>query len=111
MSWWGEKAAEKLETEPGPIAVAVNHVEETQSRVRELKNSLDALDAEMLAFKNKNRITTDRFSRLLGVNCSEMGGRAAVEREWRCLLRRRDSLASQWHAALHEWASMKGAAK
>jgi hypothetical protein len=105
MSWWGSrKPADLLDREP--VAV-VDRVEETQRRVRQLKAELDSLDSEMLAFKTKNKIRTDRFGRLLGVECATLNGRASIETQWRVLLRRRDSLVSAWHKSLHEWAAAK----
>jgi len=98
---------ESQEISEPTIAPPIDRVQETQRRVRALKNELDLLDAEMLKFKTENRITTDRFSRLLGVNCNEITGRAAIEREWRVLLRRRDALVSAWHRALFEWSQAK----
>jgi hypothetical protein len=107
MSWWNErKAVEILEIEP-----PIDRVTETQLRVSELKKQLDELNGMMLAFKTKNKITTDRYSRLLGVNCSDIGGREKIECEWRVLLRKRDGLVDAWHKALFAWAAAKEAAQ
>ena len=108
MSWWGSRRpAEIIEREP----VVVDRVEVAQTRVRQLKAQLDELDAAMLKFKTENRVTTDRYGRLLGVRVSELNGRAKVEREWRGLLKQRDSLVSAWHQALFAWSEAKQEAK
>jgi hypothetical protein len=108
---WPFGKAETLE-DAAPIAEpVVDRVEHALQRVRELKSALDALDAEMLAFKSQNKITTDRFGRLLGLRCAELNGRAAIEREWRTLLRRRDGLVAGWHKALFDWSQAKEASK
>jgi hypothetical protein len=109
MSWWGDKkTATNLEICPEPV---VDRVAEAQARVTELKSELSLLDAEMLAFKTKNRVTTDWFGRLLGVQCAAMNGRAAIEKQWRALLKRRDGLVSAWHKALFKWSEVKGQSK
>jgi hypothetical protein len=85
----------------------IDRVEEAHARVRELKADLDALEGEMLAFKKQNCISADRFGRLLGMRCADIGGRPAIEHEWRSLLTRRDKLVSKWHAALFAWSEAK----
>ena len=96
--------------EPAPIAL-VDREGLALAKVRELKSSLDALDSEMRAFKTENQVKTDRFGRLLGVQCAELTGRAAIEDQWRALLRKRDGLVGAWHAALRAWSEVKEAAK
>jgi hypothetical protein len=103
LSWWSEK----IEIAEPPI----DAFSEALARVRALKASLDSLDKEMLAFRTANKVRTDRFSRLLAIECPTLNGRAAIEFQWRSLLRRRDKLANEWHAALHRYAELKEAAK
>jgi hypothetical protein len=103
MSWWGEKKAVKiLEIEP-----PIDRVEQTQQRVRELKAQLDELDGEVLEFKTKHSVRTNRFGVLLGVNAPGFLEFARVQEQWRELLARRDKVVSAWHAALHEWSEAK----
>src|SRR6266478_5218660 len=55
MSWWGEQ-----NLEPAPVAEPVaDRMELALQRVREIKSSLDTLDAEMLTFKTKHRVRTN----------------------------------------------------
>lgn len=94
------QAVAELESTVYPYAAA-------QDRVRELKVLLAALDAEMLAFKTKFTIRSDRFGRLLGIQSPSLTGRAAIENEWRALLCRRDRIVADWHQALHVWSELK----
>ncbi len=106
MSWWGEKA-EAVAESAAIAAPVVDREAEALSRVRELKAQLNELDAAMLKFKRENKITTDRFGRLLGCHCSTITGKARVETEWRALLTKRDRMVNAWHKALHEWSEAK----
>jgi hypothetical protein len=110
MMWPFAKSQQVFEEPVEPESV-VDREAEAHQVVVELKMKLAALDADMLAFKSLHKIRTDRFSRLLGVESTTIGGFAEIEREWRILVRRRDSLISQWHAALYRWAELKEAAK
>jgi hypothetical protein len=96
---------------PQKVAIAaqpaVDYEAIAHERVRELKTKLDELDREMLHFKTKNRIRTDKFGRLLGVECAEITGYGAVSTQWRILLKRRDGLVTQWHEALKTWCETK----
>ena len=109
MKWFGDNR--QLKVELPPLAPPVDRIDAALARVKELKTALELLDAEMLAFKTKNKITADRFGRLLGCHCATITGKAAIETEWRTLLKKRDGLASAWHAALFAWSELKGAAK
>jgi hypothetical protein len=93
--------------EPAPV----DREAEALSRVRLLKAQLNEIDREMLEFKTKHAVKTDRFSRLLSVHSPGMTHYAAIRTEWDALLRRRDKTVAQWHAALHSWSEAKGAAK
>jgi hypothetical protein len=106
MSWWGEKSPQILEPEP-----PVDREAAALAIVRELKSDLDALNSEMLRFKTENHVKTDRFGRLLAIQCATLTGRPVIEKAWRELLHRRDKIVAQWHAALREWSEVKGAAK
>jgi capsule polysaccharide export protein KpsE/RkpR len=99
---------EKLEPAFEP---QVDREAEAHTRVRALKADLDALETEMLGFKQKYSIKSDRFGRLLGMLCADINGRPAIETEWRVLLKRRDSLVAQWHAALFSWSEAKAEAE
>lgn len=92
--------------EPAPAAAPVDREAEARERVRVVKAELDAIDAEMLAFKTKFRVRTDRFSRLLGIEAS-LSQRPKIETEWFALLKRRDIATANWHAALFAWAATK----
>jgi len=89
----------------------IDRLKETHARVVEVKALLDALDNEMRVFKSLHKIRTDRFSRLLGVESPGIGGFAAIDAQWRELLRRRDRLVSAWHEALRIWSEVKETAK
>lgn len=102
MSWWGEKPQQILEIEP-----PIDREAEALARVRELKTQLDELDGEMLKFKTKHRVRTNRFGLLLGIECATLTGRPPIEKAWRELLRRRDKIVAEWHAALREWSQAK----
>ncbi len=109
MSWWGERF--RQETPAPPIAVEpIDYKAAALERVKALKVKLDALDSEMLHFKTLHRIRTDRFSRLLSVESPGIAGFEPIAVEWRVLLKRRDSLVSQWHEALHTWSALPGGA-
>jgi hypothetical protein len=104
MSWWSEKPQATLAP---AIEPPINRVAQTLSRVTRLKSELARLDAAMREFKTANRITTDRYGRLLGVRCAEVNGRDVIEKQWRELLKQRDGLVTAWHKALFEWAAAK----
>jgi hypothetical protein len=110
MMWPFAKSQQVLEepVEPEPV---VDREAEAHQVVVKLKTKLAAHDAAMLAFKTKYRVRTDKYSRLLSIECASLNGRASVETEWRVLLHKRDSLIAQWHAALYRWAELKEAAK
>lgn len=109
--WFQRKSAPTIDEPPTAVAaVEPDREAEAHAVVVELKAQLAELDAEMLHFKSKFKIRTDRFSRLLGCE-SGMSGYAEIEREWRTLLHKRDSLVTQWHAALFRWAEAKELAK
>lgn len=95
VSWFS-----KTETLPEPAPV-VDREAVALERVREIKAALSQLDAEMLSFKNKHSITTDRFGRIFGMICPLLE-RPTIETEWRVLLRRRDKLMEAWPVALSE---------
>ena len=80
---------------------------ECLARVRTSKAVLDEINSEMREFKSRYKIRTDSFGRLLGVESPTLGGRAAIETQWRALLARRDKAVAEWHSALHEWADAK----
>jgi hypothetical protein len=101
MSWFSKSAAV---AEPEPV---IDHYEVAQERVSALKRQLDSLDSEMLAFKNKFTIRSDRYGRLLSIQSPSLSGRDAIEAEWRALLCRRDRIVADWHQALHEWSELK----
>ena len=106
MSWWGERfpaSKTPLPIEPEPIDYKAAALE----RVKALKLKLDSLDGEMLAFKSQHKIRTDRFGRLLSVESAGIAGFEPIAVEWRVLLKRRDSLVSQWHEALHTWSALQ----
>jgi hypothetical protein len=92
---------------PPPTPPEVSREEMAHARVVALKRELDLLNGEMLRFKTANKIRTDKFSRLLGVESPSIGGREVLRREWQTLLNRRDALVSAWHQSLHEWAQAK----
>lgn len=100
---FSESPARQLEVQ---FESVFDPVEEAHARVKVLKEQLDALDGEMKTFKTRHKITTDRFSRLLRAEApfAEFG---KIQLAWRILLRRRDGLVSEWHKALHQWASEK----
>jgi len=102
MSWWGEKSQQILK--PAPIAAPVDREAEARSRVVLLKAQLNDLDAEMLAFRTKHRARVSRFGVLLSVHSPTMNGYALIRTEWDRLLRRRDKVVAEWHAALRELA-------
>jgi hypothetical protein len=104
MSWWGESRTAATVAEPAP---PIDRFGEAQNHIHELKTELDALDREMRPFKTAHHVSTDRFGRLLSIQCATLTGRAAVKKTWRELLTRRDKLVPQWHAALHEFAQLK----
>jgi hypothetical protein len=79
--------------------------------VRQLKEQLAELDSAILHFKSLYKVRTDRFSRLLSIECPGVNGFEKVQTEWRVLLRRRDSLVPRWHNALKNLAEAKQAAK
>jgi hypothetical protein len=79
--------------------------------VRQLKAQLGELDSAILHFKSRYKVRTDRFSRLLSIECPGVNGFEKVQSEWRVLLRQRDSLVPRWHAALKTLAEAKQAAK
>jgi len=93
--------------EPEPV----DREAEARARVQALKPQLAELDDEMLAFKSKFKVRTDRFSRLLGVECPGIDGYPVVETQWRTLLKKRDALVAQWHQALKAWSEAKTEAK
>ena len=105
MSWWGDRAPQK-ET-PAPIPAPIDREAEARTKVRLLKASLNALDADMLHFKTKHRVKTDSFGRLLGIESPSMTGYAQIRIEWDALLRRRDRNVAQWHSALKAWSEAK----
>jgi hypothetical protein len=90
-----------------PPVIPADRVAEALKEVQEAKRQLDAINATMLRFKTKNAIRTDRFGRLLGVECVGIGGRAPIEREWRLLLGSRDAAVDRWDRALREWSQAK----
>jgi len=98
---------QKPENVPIAEEPVVDREASTRERLHELKQQLAALDAKMLAFKTTYKVRSDRFGRLLGIECQGITGFPEVEREWRILLKKRDSLITQWHSALHEWSAAK----
>jgi len=111
VMWPLAKSQAVAEPEPPIAEPPVDRVGQTQQRVRELKAQLDALDTEMLQFKTKHRVRTNRFGLLLSIECATLNGRAPIEREWRGLLQKRDGLVTAWHAALFSWSEAKGGSK
>jgi hypothetical protein len=106
MRWFKQESPAVAEPEP-----VVDRELEALGTVRLLKAQLNEIDREMLEFKTKHAVKTDRFSRLLSVHSPGMTHYAAIRTEWDALLRRRDKTVAQWHAALHSWSEAKGAAK
>ena len=105
VSWWAERT--QAVAESAPVAPVVDREAEALSRVRLSKAALDEIDREMLQFKTKHAVKTDRFSRLLSVHSPGMTGYSAIRCEWDALLRRRDKAVAQWHAVLREWSQAK----
>ena len=99
------------ETSATPAESLADREAAAQAAVVALKAQLAELDREILHFKSRYTIRTDRFSRLLSVECPGISGYEKVHREWRILLHKRDSLVPLWHAALKNWAAAKQAAK
>jgi len=96
MSWFSKTAAI-----PEPAPPPIDREAQALNRVREIKAALNALDAEMQRFRSQHSIRADRFGRLLQIICP-LTARAAIETEWRELLKRRDRLMADWPAALSE---------
>lgn len=114
VAMWFQRKSATLDGEPEDSAlpaVAVDREAEAQAAVVALKKQLADLDRAILAFKTKYRVRTDRFSRLLSVECPGISGYEKVHTEWRILLHKRDALVPRWHAALKNWAEAKEAAK
>jgi hypothetical protein len=105
MSWWADKSRSAVTVVEA--APPVDRFAQAQSHMRSLKAQLDSLDAAMLLFKKTHRVTTDRYSRLLGIQSPTLTGRAVIETQWQALLTRRDALVPQWHQALHQWSDLK----
>jgi hypothetical protein len=97
------KRPEKVAISP---ELEIDRLAEAHGRVRELKAQLATLDAEMMNFKTKYKIRTNRFSQLLGVECG-FAEHDSVATQWRVLLKRRDGLMASWYAALREFADAK----
>src|SRR6267378_2495121 len=102
MAWFSNSETATL---PAPSPV-VDRCEEAQARVREVKAELDSLNSDMLAFKNKHSLTTDRFGRILGMVCPLLE-RPTIEAAWRALLHRRDKLMDAWPVALTQLADAR----
>jgi hypothetical protein len=106
--WPFEQNRQQILERPEP---PVDRGAETLATVRKLKAELDAVDRDMLAFKTKYKIKTNRFGVLLSVESPTMNGYAPIRCEWDALLRRRDNAVARWHQALHEWSEAKEAIK
>lgn len=112
--WNFFKSKSTNDTAAVPAMAAVLPVDreaEAHAEVVALKAKLAELDAEMLRFKSTFKVRTDKFGRLLGCESPGLGGFTEIEREWRTLLHKRDSLIPQWYSALHRWANEKEMAK
>jgi hypothetical protein len=94
-----------------PAESAADREQAALEAVRQLKAELSELDRAILHFKGAYKVRTDRFSRLLSIECPGVNGFEKVQTEWRVLLRNRDSLVPRWHAALKHLAEAKQAAK
>jgi hypothetical protein len=99
------------ETSATPAESAADRETEAHSAVVALKAQLAELDRAILTFKTKYRVRTDRFSRLLSIECPGISSYEKVHTEWRILLHKRDSLVPAWHNALKTLAEAKQAAK
>jgi hypothetical protein len=108
--WFSRKTAPVLDaptlsataSEPEP-----DRVEEARRRVTQVHDELNAIDHEFRRFKNLHKVTASKFGVLLRVECSFVE-RAAIEREWKEMLKRRDATVAAWHEALRDWSSAKG---
>jgi hypothetical protein len=102
---WPFAKIETVEEPPAPVDPEA----ESLALVRTSKAVLDTIDADMLAFRTRFKVRTDKFGRLLAIESATLTGRAKIEAEWQGLLRRRDKAVAEWHSALHEWVGAKEA--
>jgi hypothetical protein len=89
----------KQTIEPAPIAAPVDRAVEARANYLAVKAEGRALDRAFLEFRQKYKATVDRFGRLVYCEVATLSGKAAVQREWDCLLRAAQRWTVAWAAA------------
>jgi hypothetical protein len=100
---WFSKSATIVEPVPAPV---VDRVEALVEELREVDARLASLDAEMLAFRTRYSLRTDRFGRIIAAQAT-VNGFAAIQLEWQALLKRSDQLFFKRNDILQAWSAAK----
>ncbi len=106
MRWpFAQKAAEKLEPEPEP-----GPAERERALVVEL-GGIDAqlreLETECFRFRRTHTLRVNAQGQVIGMHADSATAWASVDRQWRVLLKKRDSLFPRRNEVLRELAALK----
>lgn len=103
MSWWGDRTVAKR----APIGGAIDRVAELHARMGLAKAVLDALNAEILEFRAKHGLETDRLDQIIKMRGDSIAARARVAPLWRALQARKNRALHEFSRAQRVWSDAK----